>query len=191
MTHPTQNEGGVPLSLTKLFQALTTATQDARSQLVALQSREEQLRRERDLLRSTPPSKDDVKRLLRSWVDAAGADYTASLQSALAQFIRRPESIPEGAPRLELISPVGAVQPFGAALSAQDLDRVLAALFRDQLLASLLAAVDAMTWEEGEPLSKRTGRAQQLDAAIANLQAEQASLVDEARAAGVDMFARG
>lgn len=176
--------------LTAMFSGLKRAATGAREQLRELAHREELLRRERDHLKARPAAKADIKRMVQAWLDAAADGYIASLRTNLDEFIRRPDVIPEGAPKVSRISPIGAVQPFGATLTADHMDRALAALLREPLRAALMSAIDAMSWEEGPPLTERTRRLQKLEQEINDLSAQQERLVAEAREAGIDLLQR-
>lgn len=174
----------------KLIESFRRSSKDLRTQLADLERQEQALRHRRDVLQAQPAAKADIKAMLLAWLDAMGGDYPATLQASLKQFITRPVvSIPADgrAPMLHMISPVGAAMPPASNLVPGDLDRLFAALFRDQMRAALLAAVDAMQWDEGPTLAARAAELERLDTEIRAINEQQAAFASEAMTAGLSL----
>lgn len=175
------------MKILEMFKAVREVKADVDKRLTKLQSDEEMLRRERDVLIAQPAAKSDIKAMVGAWFDKQGTQYRDQLQQSLTNFILRPQLIATGTPDLKLSITGPAMREGNTAPTAGDLDQLLVALLGPALRPALLATVDAMSFEEGPPMHERSQRVAEIDARIAKIRAEIKELVSHAEAAGISL----
>lgn len=175
------------MKILEMFKAVREVKADVDKRLTKLQSDEEMLRRERDVLIAQPAAKSDIKAMVGAWFDRQGTGYRDQLQQSLQYFILRPSHIAGPTSDLKLSISGPAMQSGNAAPTASELDQLLVALLGPTLRPALLAMVDAMTFEEGLPMQERSQRVAEIDARIAKIRAEIKELVSHAEAAGISL----
>lgn len=179
------------MNFADLLAGYRKVTQSGRDQLATLQARKLALEQELGKVRHAPSAKEDLRRMITVWVDAAGRQHTGALQLTLAEFARRPSLIP-AAPlpgQFSAVAPGQRADLAGDSLAPGAIDMALCALFPDQVRAALLKAVDALPqWDEGLPASERAKRIEALERQINDVTSEAESLVEQARAEGIDLL---
>jgi hypothetical protein len=145
---------------------------------------------QRDNITNAPAARADVRQLVERWIDTRAAGWAHDVATTLRPFIVRPVS-PSARLRQNLISIVDPIDPQGTSpISAAAVDRMLCALFRDQIVDALHAVIDGATeWPaEGLPFDQRPDATADLDAKLAELAAEQTRLREQAAELGLNRF---
>lgn len=167
------------------LRSLRSAVTGARQSLQGLQARIEALRQEREALQSAPLAKADVLELLDGWLSNAGARYPAALARALAPIRDRGMSAPirlQESPQV-FCGPLGATAREGEPTSWSTLQAALIYALGDRIRDAMHQAVGAMEWpESGPPLAQRQARLTEIEAELAQLEHDEAELVNELRA---------
>ncbi len=161
-------------SVKKLLQSAEGRLSDIRNQTLELQ-------KQREAVRYAPATRADVKANLAEWASKSeGSEYSEQLRAAVVRFAKTARSGNNG---LQLR---GLLTLSSEALSTQQIGQAVFELLRPQVLERQLAIIDSVPWPEGAmDASQRQQLADDLDARIGKLNAEEAELLTSARAAGL------
>ncbi len=141
-------------------------------------------------------AKSELRAAVNAWVDGQGAAFMASARGGLMRFLDEPASSLTKAPGFVnhhmamLFRGVGATdERVGGATGLPDGSMVafLCATFRDEVCATLNAAIDAMDYDEGLPATDRPAARAKLSQRLDVLNAEVASLRAKAAEAGLKL----
>lgn len=167
------------------LRSLRSAVTGARQSLQALQARIEELRQEREALQSAPLAKADVLELLDGWLGSAAAGYPAALERALAPIRARgiaARARLQASPQI-FCGPLNAPTRDGAPTDWSSLQAALLYVLGDRIRDAMRQAVGAMDWPEaGPPLAQREARLSEIEAELAQLERDDAELLNELRA---------
>ena len=139
---------------------------------------------ERAKTSGAPPAKVDLKDMVSAWVDRAAAQYEKGLVRSLDPFVRKPGALLDSS---RVLTFVAANVPPESNLTAGAFDSALCFAFGAALKSAMHGAIDRMDIAEGLPMAARAKRLRELDAEIAELLAEEAELLEAARASGIVM----
>ena len=144
----------------------------------------------RDQIANAPAHRADTLSMLESWVDAQATGWRTDLSATLRPHVVR--AVGPGLVRKDLLSLVNPGSPYeqGAPASAADINQVLCAVFRDDVVSALRAIVeDATDWPAaGMPLNERAEAVAALDAQLAELNSELESLRRQAADLGIARY---
>lgn len=173
-------------TLDNLLATARKATQDLQTQATDTRDRREVVRRKRDALRARPADRSDIKAMMTGYIREQRAQYVAKLGENLAPFIRNPENIRIDAQRKRLLTIVGVAVPGAEFINAKDADGAFCALFGEQLIPAMSAALDECSFPEaGLSLVERSRELKKLDDQLIELDAELDALTHAASEAGI------
>lgn len=141
-------------------------------------------------------AKSELRAAVNAWVDRQGAAFVASARGGLMKILDEPASSLTKAPGFVnhrmamLFRGVGATdERLGGATGLPDgsLVAFLCAAFRDDVCATLNAAIDAMDYDEGLPATDRPAARAKLSQRLDALNAEVTSLRAKAAEAGLKL----
>lgn len=171
------------------FSLIRRSVQSLEERLKALRVELNDLQRQRSQILSAPMNRADIKVLLNDWLQASASHYAGHLQASLQRLAKAPHA---GAQNFDSsrgnVRLLGAATNFGESPAAADMDRALCGLFAAPLAQYLAGAVDALDLPgEGLPMKDRPAAVEKLDHRIATLMQEEASLIEQAREAGINL----
>ncbi|MEY4751379.1 MAG: hypothetical protein RIQ60_3593 [Pseudomonadota bacterium] len=171
------------------FSLIRRSVQSLEERLKALRVELNDLQRQRALILSAPMNRNDLKQFLNDWLKASASSYASHLQAGLQRLAKAPHA---GALNFDgsrgNVRLLGAATNFGESPSGEDMDRALCGLFMAPLAQYLAGAVDALDLPgEGLPMKDRPAAVEKLDSRIAALMQEEASLIEQAREAGINL----
>lgn len=169
-------------SLRKTIGALAGKVRDLRKQI-------ETKKREREDVLAAPPCKADVLQMLVGWIDRNAKAATKSLDTMLAGFLRKPNSISDDAVVAKGVALLAAVPDAGVAPTLKTAEVMLSALFADHLKQALPGLLDRVSWpaDPGLPIDERTERVASIDRELEALEDSERELVAQATAAGINL----
>jgi hypothetical protein len=166
--------------LSFLKKSVAALTQERTKLLQAI----EQLQREREDILTAPATREDIKAMVSTWCADRAGKYRAQLFTALSPFIRKPK-LAHSDNGLNVFTLFGAQgsQLAGPVLS----DMAICALFGPALVKAVHESIDAMQdWPANAlPWKGRTERVEGIDKKLADLIANEADIVAQARSAGI------
>ena len=132
-------------------------------------------------MRYAPATRADVKAHLAEWAATSdSSEYSQQLKAAVVRFAKTVRTNNNGHQLRGLLTLTSE------ALSTQQIGQAVFELLRPQVLERQMAIIDSTTWPEGAmDAAQRQQLAADLDARIAKLNAEEAELLNNARAAGL------
>ena len=134
-------------------------------------------------LNALPASKNDLKALVRQWIDDSAAQYAKGLKIILEPFQKNWSRGPTPQNPLELLHRVTSRNASGLAVSQSP--EGLFALMGGPIKSALDAAIDDLDLPEGIDKATRTAQLKSLAAQLGQVDAELSELADLANSAGV------
>ena len=157
---------------TRLSKAVASVSSDISGLRAQINARRADLKR----LDSAPPPRTDISARIRDMVERRGNGFMRSD----GRFIVDSLGNPRKGPRVPWSEKDGDVIPFNALCAADP----------DFACALLMKLVDRASFEEGIPLAQRPAAIQKLESELAELEATEERLVDEANASGLEIAHR-
>lgn len=170
------------------FGLLKKNIQDVAGHVRQIRAQIEALRREREDVAGAASARDDVKRMVKEWVQQQSTEYQAKLRVTMFDALVKPANLVAHNGVHREMTVAGAYQKLGGLASGGGaVDGALCTFFGPQLIDGLCKAIDTMEWpaEEGLPLAERAKRLEKIDGDLARLTREETALVQTARDAGV------
>ncbi len=171
------------------FGSIKRSLQSVAGQVRSLRADIEKLKRTREDVASAPAAKEDVKAMIRAWVETTSEAYQTKLRVMLEGFIRKPAWTNEQDKVRGHLTVAGAVHQIGGvAPGAAAVDGALCTFFGPALLDSFQKVIDQMDWPaQGLPMAERVRRLDALDKEIETLSKQEAELVAASREAGISL----
>lgn len=169
------------------FAGIRQFNNDLRQRLGALREAITKLQAERARVQHAPAAKEDVFAMLERWIERSADDFVPTLRATLNPFVTSPKMLRDAdADRLMRLAGAGVAH--GQGLDPKHLDGLLCALFGDQLRAALREALTVMAWPANAmSASARASELTRLDRELAQLIDDEAELVRQAQAAGLQL----
>lgn len=167
------------LSLKKAVADLSGAVRSKTEEL-------ENLRRERDRIKSAPATKEAVIGLISEQISTRAALYAGRLQTSLQQMGYGTERLIDAGGAAHMVAVLTAREHTTQVPSVYDVEASLCYLLKDQLTAGVASAIKQMQWPDGaEPLEDRAARIVKLDKKITDAEGDLKALREQAAAAGI------
>ena len=175
------------------FLNLKTTLSKFAGELSGVRAQIESLRQQREDLINVPATRDDVKAMVEKWATGKAAQYVLRLQFNLQALVTNPIKMQDDAAIESRMTLYGKTRQQGGEFTmfpGPELeDMAICCLMGPALIQSLHAAIDAMeNWPAGAiTLIGRDKKIKELDAMLAKLTQQEASLVKSAVDAGVQI----
>lgn len=171
------------------FAAVKRSLQGLEARLASLRSEIRGLQQKREAAHNAPTSRDDVKAMFASWINAAGDEYTNTLQESIEKMARNPSAMANPFRVMQLASFGAATLPYQhAETDPREIGMAMCGLFGKVIHEALTKAVDAMDWPaNATSAAQRAADIEELEARIAKLQAEEREIVGSASDVGINL----
>ena len=172
------------MGISDLLSGIRQTAQSVERQFRETRRLREQLRRDRDALRTRPAVKADVKAMLVESVKSKRDEYAKHFTASLVPFVNRPTRLTD--PRERRPSLAGAAAPGAEFLAPADVDALLCVLFPDAVIAAVSKLVDEMDFpENGVSLADLAKQTAKLDRQIQDMDVELEEVITAANRAGL------
>jgi hypothetical protein len=170
-----QKPASQPLSFADILGLFRTHTDKFRADLTKVREQLEHARRRREDLQVLPPPPAEVCDRLLAILDRRAAEYQRTIMlrvKGLAGECAKPDDSQGLQMSMQLVQ-----NP--AAFSGWEMEGLLVFMFRDEIRAGMLKAIQAMGLKHGPTMRERAAELEKLDAQIAELEASDQRMVDE------------
>lgn len=175
------------------FFAVKKAVKSLEERHLAIRNQVLELHKKTEAIRYAPAAREDVIGYVRQWVKESANCFGQTLQDSVTQLAKSPLHSNGGRLR-QLVTLNGApgtkANPASIdyGITQPEIGQALCANMGSMLLDGLLQAIEAMTWPtDALPLENRTQKIEEIGRQIAKLEAEDSSIVNQAREIGLNL----